>query len=96
MTTIEVAVTGGVAPIPIKVFIDNLENSDDIRFTRNRSFSESFNLPSGKYMITVSGMNPLDGQTKIDVLGNFSQGPLPSPTQTATQPFYSELFYIEI
>ncbi len=96
MVTIEVQVNGGVAPLPIKVFIDNLDNLDDIRFTRTMSFTEHYALASGRYMLTVSGMNPDEGSTSIKLSGDFSKEPLPKSAQEATNRLYSILFYFEI
>ena len=96
MVTIDVQVNGGIAPLPIKVFIDNLDNQDDIRFTRTMSFSEHYALASGRYMLTVSGMNPDDGHTTIKLGGDFSKDPLPQTEQKAADRLYSFLFYFEI
>jgi len=97
MITISVTVKGGTAPLPIKVFIDNLnDNQYDQKITKDRSFSENFDLPSGKYMIVVSGMNPQGGTTDISVTGAFTVGPRPDSSTTAYKTLYSVLFYGEI
>lgn len=93
MINITVNVRGGMAPLPIKVVIDNLDNSHDIKFSRSNSFSENFNLPSGRYMIIISGMNPEGGSTEMIVNGDFSEGPLPTSNKTTEKTFYSQLFY---
>lgn len=96
MLTIKAKVFGGTAPIPINVFINNIKNLDDIKFARGASFDESFNVKPGKYMITVSGMNPSKGHTEILVAGNFSLGPVPNGNRNPSTQFYSEMFYLEI
>lgn len=93
MINITVNVKGGMAPLPIKVIIDNLDNNHDIKFSRSSSFSENFNVPPGRYMIIISGMNPKDGSTDMIVDGNFTEGPLPTAKLTTEKKFYSKLFY---
>lgn len=93
MINITVNVRGGMAPLPIKVIIDNLDNNHDIKFSRNNSFSENFNIPPGRYMIIISGMNPLGGSTEMIVSGDFTEGPLPTGNKTSEKTFYSQLFY---
>ncbi|MDI1256413.1 MAG: hypothetical protein PSV16_09940 [Flavobacterium sp.] len=96
MINITTTVFGGIAPLPIKVSIDNLDNDHDVKFARTASFNENFNLPPGRYMIVISGMNPKDGRTEMSVTGDFSEGPLPTPDRTTDKPFYSKLFYCVI
>lgn len=96
MTNITVNVFGGVAPLPIRVMIDNLDNNDDIKFTRNKSFSENYNLPPGRYTIIISGMNPSGGRTEMQVSGSFLEGPLPTAQKTTNETYYSQFFYIII
>jgi len=98
MTTIEVEVTGGVSPIPIKVVIDNINNAEDLSFKRAYSFIESYALPPGEYLITVSGMNPSGGKTKMKISGDFQQDPEPAASATigVDQRFYSKFFYVKI
>lgn len=97
MITIAVTVNGGTAPLPIKLTIDNLDNQHDIRISKDGSFTQDFDLPTGRYMIVVSGMNAQEGgTTDVSVTGTFASGPMPSSTSTATNQFYSVLFYGEI
>lgn len=95
-TTISVEVTGGVSPIPIKVVIDNINNTEDTSFKRELSFTESFDLAPGEYFITITGMNPQGGETDMEVNGDFETGPIPSHRQSSDEPFYSKFFYIKI
>ena len=71
MTTI--TVKGGAIhpPKPIKVIIDNLDNSNDFNYVNPTWFKQDFNLPPGKYMIVVSGMNQTNDTTEISIAGNF-------------------------
>jgi hypothetical protein len=96
MINIAVTVRGGIAPLPIKVAIDNLDNNHDIKFSRGGSFNESFNVPPGRYMIIISGMNPAGGTTEMNVSGDFNLGPLPTENKTTEKTYYSQLFYGEI
>lgn len=96
MITIEVKVYGGVAPLPIRVFIDNIANFDDIRFSRDASFTESFQLANGEYYIIISGSNPLDGKTIVTVSGTDSAGNAFKFTKTKTGDLYSVLNYVKI
>jgi hypothetical protein len=96
MTTIEVIVTGGIAPIPIKVVIDNLNNNEDLTFKREFSFKEKFDLTTGEYLITITGMNPSDGTTEMRVSGTFDDGPDPADHHIVSTRFYSKFFYIKL
>lgn len=96
MITIDVKVYGGVAPLPIRVFIDNIANFDDIRFSRDASFTESFQLANGEYYIIISGSNPPDGKTIVTVSGTDSAGNSFKFTKTKTGDLYSVLNYVKI
>jgi hypothetical protein len=98
MVNVAVGVYGGTTPNPIKVFIDNLNNTDDHNFSSSTSFSQNFDLPPGKYMMTVTGVNPNNenSHTVIDVTGNFSVGPLHNDHRKVSVQLYSEIFYFEI
>jgi len=96
MITISVTVSGGTTPLPIKLTIDNLDNQHDVKISKDGSFTQDFDLPGGRYMIVVSGMNPLGGSTEISVSGTFTSGPMPDSTSTTNNQFYSVLFYGEI
>lgn len=93
MINITVNVFGGLAPLPIKVIIDNLDNDHDIKFSRNNSFSENYILPPGRYMIIISGMNPSEGRTEMSINGNFSEGPLPTANKSSEKTYFAQLFY---
>lgn len=96
MINITVSIYGGKAPIPIKVHIDNLDNNNDLYFSRNSSFDETYTLPEGRYSVLVAGMNPEDGYSKISLSGNFKEGPLPEASFTRKTPSYAVFFYIEV
>ncbi|MET0946034.1 MAG: hypothetical protein ABWY22_11535, partial [Flavobacterium sp.] len=78
MVNVKVDVFGGISPSPIKVFIDNLNNADDHHYSNPVSFSQNFDLSPGRYMMTVTGVNPnnANAHTEMDVTGTFSVGPL--------------------
>ncbi len=96
MTTIEVKILNGVAPLPIRVYIDNINNFNDIRFSKNESFTESFNLAKGEYYIIISGSNPVDGKTTISVTGKDENDKVFDFNKTKTTEFYSSIFYVKI
>ncbi|SMC54189.1 hypothetical protein [Pedobacter nyackensis] len=96
MININVGIYGGKAPIPVKVHIDNLDNNNDLYFSRTSSFNETYTLPAGRYSILVAGMNPEDGYTNISVSGNFREEPLPEASFTRKTPSYAVFFYIEV
>lgn len=98
MVNVAVGVYGGTSPNPIKVFIDNLDNTDDHNYSSSTSFNQNFDLPPGKYMMTVTGVNPNNSgaHTVIDVSGNFSLGPLHNDHRDIDSQLYSEIFYFEI
>ena len=74
MITIAVRVSGGVAPLPIEVFIDRDSNShdDDIIIKSPISFKETLSLIPADYAIVVSGKNPKGGKTEIWITGTDS------------------------
>lgn len=96
MMNITVNIYGGKAPIPIKVHIDNLDNNNDLYFSRSLSFNETYTLPEGRYSIIIAGMNAEDGHTNISISGNFKQGPLPEAEFTRKTPSYAVFLYIEV
>lgn len=96
MTHLEVIVRGGVLPLPIKVFINNIDNDNDLSFSRQESFSESYDLATGRYTVMVGGMNPLNGDTTITLSGDFKVGPLPQAQVVVKDSLFSVIFYIEI
>jgi hypothetical protein len=96
MITIDVKVFNGVAPLPIRVYIDNINNFNDIRFSKNESFIESFNLAKGEYYIIISGSNPKEGKTIISITGQDFNNANIDFNKTKTTEFYSAIFYLKI
>ncbi|MBF4518670.1 hypothetical protein IRZ71_20130 [Flavobacterium sp. ANB] len=98
MINVTLNVYGGKAPNPIKVVIDNINNTNDFYYHSKSSFNQNFDLPDGKYMMTVSGINPssANAHTDIKVTGEFSVGPLHNDHRDVSSQFYSEIFYFEI
>lgn len=98
MATISATVFGGKAPIPIKVIIDNLDNANDHTFSSPGTFTQSFNLPKGRYKIVVTGANAntKNAYTEIDLTGDFEVGPLQDGHREPNDPFYFEIFYVEV
>ena len=96
MITIEVKVMNGVAPLPIRVYIDNIHNFNDIRFSKNESFKENFNLGKGEYYIIISGSNPINGKTLISISGTDVNNTVIDFEKTKTTEFYSSIFYVKI
>ena len=76
MINIDVKVYGGIAPIPIEVFIDKDTNTheDDIIIRSPISFKQNVELAPGEYAIIVSGKNPIEGRTEINITGKDSDG----------------------
>lgn len=95
MITIKATVSGKNA-LPIRVFIDNLDNTNDFNFKSPGSFVQNFDLPAGRYAIFVSGMNGQGKSTDIEVTGTMQVGPLPNGLRTAASSLFSEMFYVEI
>ena len=98
MINVTVNVYGGKAPTPIKVIIDNIKNENDFNYKSKQSFNQNFDLPKGKYMMTVSGINPSseNAHTDIKVSGEFTLGPLHNDYRDVSSQFYAEIFYFEI
>ena len=100
MVNVNVGVFGGKSPSPVKVFIDNLDtaNPDDHHYSNPLSFSQNFDLAPGKYMMTITGVNPNspNAHTVMDVTGNFSVGPMYNDHRDVGTQLYSEIFYFEI
>jgi hypothetical protein len=93
MVTINVKVTGGIAPIPVMVDITNLDTKQNLKFESDKSFAKSFNVDLGRCTIIVSGMNPDNGKTEITISGSFKDGPHPSVKKATSKAFYSQLFF---
>lgn len=98
MITIKVKVYGGVAPIPIEVFIDKDVNSheDDIIIRSPISFQQDVPLTPGEYAIIVSGKNPIDGRTEIIITGVDSNGNNINLSKTKTVSNYFASFILNI
>lgn len=77
MITLSVQTIGGITPFPTRVLIENLNPRipDNSAFSRNNSFTENINLPSGRYAIIINGSNPPDGSTTVKLSGDFSVPP---------------------
>lgn len=74
MKTIIIEATVGevYAPKSINVFIDNKDNSSyDKYFESQKSFKQSFEATSGRYVINIVGTNQIDDKTTISVGGDF-------------------------
>jgi hypothetical protein len=93
---VKIRITGGVAPMPIKVEIKNVDTREEIEYESPTSFNKDFNIESGRYTIQLFGMNPINGKTEIEVLGSFTRGPFHNAKRVTTKPFITELFYFEI
>ena len=98
MITIKVKVFGGVAPVPIEVFIDRDANThdDDIIIRRPISFEETLDLQKGNYTIIVSGKNPVGGRTEISITGKDSNGNDINLSKTKEVSNYSAIFDLDI
>ncbi len=96
MISLSVTVSGGIPPIDIRVSIDNLDNTDDLSYVRPGSFSQPHELPKGKYILIVTGMNPESGSTTIDLSGDFETEPSPSTPLTRSTKTYSVPFFFTI
>jgi len=97
MITLKVTVNGGKAPKDILVHIENLKNTHDISYTKPNSFNQDHDLPSGEYVLIVTGMNPnaVGANTEISITGDFSTAPVPkSPVKKATQIFSAAFYFI--
>ncbi len=94
--------TTAYPPIPLKAFVDNLDdNNFDIHFTPIIDYEHKFNLPAGKYILSVSGMNGLAdndqiGTTKVFLNGTFSQKPSPDSPQQSSDAFFILGYQFEI
>jgi hypothetical protein len=96
MIKLNVTVNGGKLPVDIRVYIDNLNNSEDIGYTSPSSFERDHDLPPGKYCLVVGGQNPQNGSTRISLTGQFKLGPAPASPVTRTTTIYSVAFFFTI
>lgn len=88
LISIKVDVGNVYPPKPIRVVIDNLENDDEITFKRSKSFEQEVNLPQGKYLITIFGVNQIDDTTSALVTGAFD----PNDEQSSSDSNYVFIF----
>lgn len=87
---IKVDVGAEYPPKPIRVFIDNRDNNiDDYEFVSPKSFDQAFEVPNGRYVITVSGMNQIDDKTTIEISGDFD----PNDGNETSDENYACVFY---
>jgi len=92
---VKVRISGGLAPVSIKVEIKNIDTDEIVKWKDKESFSKDFELESGRYTIQMFGVNAIEGKTEIEVSGEFSKGPLHNAKRMTTKPFITELFYFE-
>lgn len=74
MTTIDVNVTGGVLPVPIRLVIDKRNVPLYPLIEKTHSFNEVFNLSNGVRTIRFKVKNPEGGNTVITISGIDSKG----------------------
>jgi hypothetical protein len=74
--------------LKIRVTVDNLDDGSSVKYTDSRSFTHSFNLKEGNYMITVSGMNQSGDSSEIWISGDFIE----NRHAVADKPFFSKVF----
>lgn len=92
VVTVKVDVGSVYPPKPIRVMIDNLDNDNDFTYTSTKSFEQDFNLPEGRYVITIFGMNQLNDETTASVTGAFR----PNNMQKSDDPNYVFVFIGDI
>ncbi|WP_202702354.1 hypothetical protein [Flavobacterium sp. UGB4466] len=93
---VKVRISGGLAPLPIRVEIKNIDTRKEIEYESPTSFNQDFNIESGRYTLQLFGMNSINGKTEIEVVGSFTRGPFYNAKRVTTKPFITELFYFEI
>lgn len=93
---IKVDITGGRAPVPILIFIYNIDGNRST-YERDYSFDESFPIEEGEHNIIISGENPIDGQTDIQVEYRDNHGQLKKKAYNIKiLPIYSRIFKVFI
>lgn len=92
---IKVDIKGGRAPVPILIFIYNI-NGSRITEERDISFDEIFPIEEGEHNIIISGENPIDGQTDIQVEYIDNNGQLKKKSYNIKIPIYSRIFKVFI
>lgn len=93
---VKVKVSGGTAPVSIKIDITNLKTQKNKIILRDESFSEDFILESGTYFILISGMNPINGTTEIKLSGDFAEESIYRAKRVTKLPLVAELFKVKI
>ena len=93
---IKVDVKGGIVPVPILVFIDKVNSSHDTSIKRDKSFNETFTVDSGEYNVIVSGENPVNGQTDVEVTYTDNNGKSSSKSYNIKIPIYSKILKVLI
>ncbi|WP_264530804.1 hypothetical protein [Flavobacterium sp. N502540] len=93
---VKVRISDGLAPLPIRVEIKNIDTRKEIEYESPTSFNQDFNIESGRYTLKLFGMNAINGKTEIELVGSFTRGPFHNAKRVTTKPFITELFYFEI
>ncbi|WP_281635840.1 hypothetical protein [Flavobacterium marginilacus] len=93
---IKVDVKGGTVPVPILVFIDKVNSNHDTSIKRDGSFDETFMIGEGEYNVIVSGENPINGQTDVEVDYTDNYGQKNNKNYNITNPIYSKIFKVFI
>ncbi|MFI5134440.1 MAG: hypothetical protein ACHQD9_01175 [Chitinophagales bacterium] len=89
MVTLSVKINGGTAPIPVHGFVKKLNGDYVDQFEEKLSFDKNYDLPPGKYIVSVGGMNPEGGFTIVDIEGEFTEDPQPQKLFRRATPVYS-------
>jgi hypothetical protein len=93
---IKVDVKGGTLPVPVLVFIDKVNSSHDTSIKRDKSFNETFTVDNGEYNVIVSGENPVNGQTDVEVTYTDNNGKTGGKSYNIEIPIYSKIFKVLI
>ncbi len=97
MINLDVTVRNGIPPLPITIDITCLDDhTNNLSFSKDMGFNETYNLAPGRYTLIVNGMNPDGGDVAINVAGDFQTGPLPSGQYASSTPTYTAVFYFVI
>lgn len=95
MITIEVEVTGAVAPVEVNVTIASNEGYNHT-FSNPTSFKKDFELESGDYTVIISGENNDDGTTEITITGKDNCGSSINKSYSSSEIRYNKIFRFEI
>lgn len=93
---IKINVKGGIAPVPILVFIDKIDSHDDIRIKRKGSFDETFVVSQGEHNVIISGENSIEGNTSVEVEYTNNDNVTKSKKYSISNPIYSKIFKVFI